>query len=429
MNLSSKKSKSSRDLYGVLASIGYNGQFAMENHGRYRPLYHVRKRKEANGLKPNREVDLTSEAAKKVIADQYTVTFLSEKGFGSVVDFKKDNKSDMFQIGRSTEALVDYIVVDTYPGPKDNINELLSHSTISRFACRIIADRPAPHKCRIYAAAFDASKRIFLGESAPQWSNGKRTSDGLTTNGVLLCHPKGEWGVDMHAGSWREVSVSGEMFGLRSARSARQRGKTTDCSNTLQDGTLVDLCGVVLLWRTPEGISKAPSLDELNLKKDMINALKAQCPVGLGTLRFPSSNNKQKNSSATPYLYTNCGHVHGYHVWGARPTITSVEDVRFPDKRHCPFCNEYGHYVELNMAMEPLYYVDNGPATHAFVPCGHMTTEATARYWSQVLLPHGKDKFHTACPFCAEPLRGPKGYVKLIFQTLGEPTSKKEIFL
>ena len=30
----------------------------------------------------------------------------------------------------------------------------------------------------------------------------------------------------MAPGNWREVSVSGEMFGLRSSRSARQRGKT-----------------------------------------------------------------------------------------------------------------------------------------------------------------------------------------------------------
>ena len=43
---------------------------------------------------------------------------------------------------------------------------------------------------------------------------------------MLLCHPKGEWGVEMAPGNWREVSVSGEMFGLRSSRSARQRGKT-----------------------------------------------------------------------------------------------------------------------------------------------------------------------------------------------------------
>ena len=43
---------------------------------------------------------------------------------------------------------------------------------------------------------------------------------------MLLCHPKGEWGVEMAPGNWREVSVSGEMFALRSSRSARQRGKT-----------------------------------------------------------------------------------------------------------------------------------------------------------------------------------------------------------
>ena len=57
---------------------------------------------------------------------------------------------------------------------------------------------------------------------------------------------------------WREVSVGGDMFGLRPNRSAKQRGRTVDCTNVLQDGTMIDLCGVVLLWRTPHGVAKAP---------------------------------------------------------------------------------------------------------------------------------------------------------------------------
>ena len=71
---------------------------------------------------------------------------------------------------------------------------------------------------------------IYLQESAPQWSNGKKYSDGLTTNGVLVNHPKGQWGPELAPGVWREVSVAGEMFGLRHARSARQRGKTVSQS-------------------------------------------------------------------------------------------------------------------------------------------------------------------------------------------------------
>lgn len=101
----------------------------------------------------------------QVVAEQYSVTFYSEKGFGSVVDYKRDSKTDMFQIGRSTEPLVDFIVVDTIGGPKDNIDEYLSHSTISRFACRINVERTAPNRAKIFAAAFDSHKRIFLGVS------------------------------------------------------------------------------------------------------------------------------------------------------------------------------------------------------------------------------------------------------------------------
>jgi hypothetical protein len=36
-------------------------------------------------------------------------------------------------------------------------------STISRFACRILADRDQPNKAYVYAAGFDSSKNIFLG--------------------------------------------------------------------------------------------------------------------------------------------------------------------------------------------------------------------------------------------------------------------------
>lgn len=99
------------------------------------------------------------------------MTFFSEKGFGSVVDYKKDSKTDMFQIGRSTEPLVDFIVVDTIGGPKDNIDEYLSHSTISRFACRINVERAAPNRAKIFAAAFDSHKRIFLGVSKAHMVN------------------------------------------------------------------------------------------------------------------------------------------------------------------------------------------------------------------------------------------------------------------
>ena len=99
----------------------------------------------------------------QAISDHHTVTYFSEKGFGSVVEYKKDNKSDLFQIGRSTENCVDFIVMDTIPGPKSDAK--LTQSTISRFACRLVCERSSPYRTRIFAAAFDTNRRVFLNVS------------------------------------------------------------------------------------------------------------------------------------------------------------------------------------------------------------------------------------------------------------------------
>lgn len=38
------------------------------------------------------------------------------------------------------------------------------------------------------------------------------------------------------------------------------------------------------------------------------------------------------------------------------------------------------------------------------------------RYWANVDIPHGTMGFQAVCPFCATPLDGSPGYIKLIFQ-------------
>ena len=86
----------------------------------------------------------------------------------------------------------------------------------------------AQYKCGIYAAGFDSSRNIFLGEKATKWeSSESQEVDGLTTNGVLIMHPKAVFcpGPDYRGevakpGIWREVSVGGKVFGLRESRSA-----------------------------------------------------------------------------------------------------------------------------------------------------------------------------------------------------------------
>jgi len=109
-----------------------------------------------------------------------------------------------------------------------------------------------------------------------------------------------------------------------------------------------------------------------------------------------------------PYVYLNCGHVQGLHEWG---------QDKDSGARKCPICLELGPVVKVCMGLEPAFYVDSGPPTFAFNPCGHMATEKTVKYWANVAnVPHGTNSFHAVCPFCASPLLGSPGYVRLIFQ-------------
>ena len=62
------------------------------------------------------------------------------------------------------------------------------------------------------------------------------------------------------------------------------------------------------------------------------------------------------------------------------------------------------------------FYVDCLPPNYCFVPCGHMASEQSVKYWANVPIPCGTSGFQSACPFCAVPLTGNPGYMKLIFQ-------------
>jgi pellino protein len=42
-------------------------------------------------------------------------------------------------------------------------------------------------------------------------------------------------------------------------------------------------------------------------------------------------------------------------------------------------CLVAGAVVKLSMGIEPAFYVDCGPPTYAFSPCGHMATEKTVK--------------------------------------------------
>lgn len=398
--------------YGELVILGYNGFLPLGDRGRRRSKFVLYQRPTPSGVKRSKHYVVKTPHSSQAILDtkQHSISYTLSRNQAVIVEYMLDLETDMFQIGRSSESPIDFVVMDTIPGDKSGDNKVLQ-STISRFACRILADRSNPKIARIYAAGFDSSRNIFLGEKATKWQEG-REIDGLTTNGVLIWHPRGSFcGGEAEPGLWREVSVGGGIFSLRQSRSAQQKGEVVeDETNILQDGTLIDLCGATLLWRSAEGLEKSPTKQTLEALIDEINAGRPQCPVGLNTLVIPRKMTLSLTEGVNekqPYVYLNCGHVQGHHDWGQEKDSES---------RKCPICLKMGPVVKLCMGIEQAFYVDIGPPTFAFNPCGHMATEKTVKFWANVPIPHGTNGFDAVCPFCATPLSGAPGYVRLIFQ-------------
>ncbi|XP_036182435.1 E3 ubiquitin-protein ligase pellino homolog 3 isoform X4 [Myotis myotis] len=337
------------EVTGPRAHSCYNGCLSSGDKGRRRSRLALNRRPHANGVKPDVMHHISTPLVSKALSNrgQHSISYTLSRSHSVIVEYTHDSDTDMFQIGRSTENMIDFVVTDTSPG--GGVAEGPSpQSTISRYACRILCDRRPPYIARIYAAGFDASSNIFLG-------------------------------------------VENE-------------------SNVLQDGSLIDLCGATLLWRTPAGLLRAPTLKQLEAQRQEANAARPQCPVGLSTLAFPSpARGRTAPDKQQPWVYVRCGHVHGYHGWGCR-------QERGPQERECPLCRLVGPYVPLWLGQEAGLCLDPGPPSHAFAPCGHVCSEKTARYWAQTPLPHGTHAFHAACPFCGAWLTGEHGCVRLIFQ-------------
>lgn len=394
--------------FGEIIVLGYNGHLPQGNKGRRKSKYILYKRPKANGVKPHRKHIVKNPQASKVVQDthQHSVSYTLSRNQAVIVEYKEDGETDMFQIGRSSEDPIDFVVMDTIPGHQRTETDSVTQSTISRFACRILVDRNPPYTSRIYAAGFDSGRNIFLGEKAVKWYSGEEI-DGLTTNGVFIMQPQGGFNESAKAGVWREVSVGGTVYALRESRSTPHKSsQIVEENNVLQDGTLIDLCGATLLWRSAQGLTASPSEREFEHLVDDINAGRPQCPVGLMTLVLPRKGTLAVNDKQ-PFVYLKCGHVHGQHQWG---------QSNDNDGRTCPLCLTVSPFVKLKMGCELSLYVDNEHPTHCFSPCGHMASENTVRYWSQVAVPHGCQGFHAVCPFCATPLDTDPATVKLIFQ-------------
>ncbi|KAJ8346550.1 hypothetical protein SKAU_G00279510 [Synaphobranchus kaupii] len=217
-------------VYGELIVLGYNGSLANGDKGRRRSRLALHRRPKANGVKPDVIHNISTPLVSKALSNksQHSISYTLSRSHSVIVEYTHDTNTDMFQIGRSTESMIDFVVTDTSPsaqGHGGGGEGQSAQSTISRYACRILCERGPPYTARIYAAGFDSSKNIFLGERAAKWRTSDGLMDGLTTNGVLVMHPAGEFVSEPAPGLWREISVCGNVYALRETRSAQQRGK------------------------------------------------------------------------------------------------------------------------------------------------------------------------------------------------------------
>ncbi|CAH8563922.1 unnamed protein product [Schistosoma turkestanicum] len=287
---------------------------------------------------------------------------------------------------------------------------------------------------------------VLNNERAIKWKSGN-SMDGLTTNGVMMLrippakiiertNQASDRDLDIRS-KWREVSVCGSVYEMRSNRCVPTNLVNED--NILTDMTIIDLCGVTLLWRSRSGLKYTACSEDLMKMINGLNQAHIQCPVLYRTLKLPflpqstpfsphsdlinrDNNNELLNNDNVlsklesdqispdqmPYVYVSCGHVHGWHNWRAAGDVNS--------RRTCPLCLQASLFIPLRMGIESAFYVDRSLATHCFNPCGHIASENTVRYWCSLqLLNRHNFELHARCPFCLTSIHSKP--VKLLFQS------------
>ncbi|GBL82919.1 E3 ubiquitin-protein ligase pellino 1 [Araneus ventricosus] len=364
-------------LYGELLVLGCNGSAPQHLQRQMKSRFTLRKRYHPNGVKEAFSFVTNQAQPLSRPLTAHTVSFNVSTSRSVVVEYARDKSTDMFQIGRYESSPVDIRVVD--------LNQ--ARNGVSRFACRIIVERHGAHQARVYAAAFDATGNIFLGECAAVCvKEGKM--DGFTTNGVLILHPNSQW---------REISVCGNIYPLRSPEvEPTKRPRIVEESNVLQDGTLIDLCGVTLLWRSKEGLVSTPNEECLKRAEGLLQEQALECHL----LPHLTSNSAKDHT----YVFMSCGHLMRLRVLSDNMEGWS-----------CPVCRCVGPIAELKVGKEPGFYVDRDFPSFAFRPCGHVTTLKTAEYWSAIKVPEHRNIQEAFCPFCATKLNSITKYVELAY--------------
>lgn len=103
--------------YGEVIVLGYNGSLGNGDRGRRRSRLALYKKPNANGVKPDLVHITSTPLATKALSNMghHSVSYTLSRSQSVIVEYSHDNNTDMFQIGRSTETLIDFVVTDTAP--------------------------------------------------------------------------------------------------------------------------------------------------------------------------------------------------------------------------------------------------------------------------------------------------------------------------
>ncbi|XP_071036603.1 uncharacterized protein [Parasteatoda tepidariorum] len=367
-------------IYGELLVFGCNGSPPSHLVGKMQSKFILRKRLKSNGVKESFTYVTTKNTSRR--RDNLTVSYSIPNGSSVVVEYIADKSTDMFQVGRSDDPPVDFKVLDV---------NTESRKGVSRFACRLVVQRNGSHEARVHAAAFDSSGDIFLGKDAFTVSREGKV-DGFTTNGVYIMHPDSDQPI------WREVSVCGNIYPLRSKQIASsKRPRILSENNILSDGTLIDLCGVTLLWRTPSGLRNTPTGQCLQKLQSLLQTMTPDC-------HLPSLEMIYSTPMKYPFVFLCCGHVMRL-------------SAQFDDSLKgwsCPICRSIGPIARLEIGIESGFYFDQAFPSHCFRPCGHVTNLKTVQFWSRVKVPEHRNIEAGFCPFCGVKLNSINKYIQLL---------------
>ncbi|KAI1284987.1 Protein pellino [Halotydeus destructor] len=108
--------------YGELIILGYNGTLPQGERGRRRSKYILYKRSVPNGIRKSRHYIVKQPQQTKAIQDkkQHSISYTLSRNQAVIVEYTHDDDTDLFQIGRSSESPIDFVVIDTPTSNKAN---------------------------------------------------------------------------------------------------------------------------------------------------------------------------------------------------------------------------------------------------------------------------------------------------------------------